>query len=97
MEPRNIYNVRNLLIFVLIFYKPKLPNKYNLNGLAEIQSIKHSVIYSRTTLQWTLSEFVQLKLREKVKGKWKKKKVKYRQYKTRTKRQMSQRNLHSVH
>lgn len=75
MEPRNIYNVTNLLIFVLIFYKPKLPNTYNLNGLAEIQSIKHYVIYSRTILQWTLSEFVQLKLREKVKGKWKKKKT----------------------
>jgi len=39
MEPKNIYNVTNLFIFVLIFYKPKLPNKYNLNGLAEIESM----------------------------------------------------------
>lgn len=50
MEPRIIYNVTNLLIFVLIFYKPNLPNKCILNGLAEIQSIKHYVIYSWTIL-----------------------------------------------
>lgn len=76
MVHRNIFNITNLLIFVLIFYKPKPPNKYKSNGLAEIQSIKHYLIYSRTILQSTVSEFVQLKLREKVKGKWKRKKKK---------------------
>lgn len=81
---RNVFNITNLLILVLIFYKPKLPNKYDSNGLAEIQSIKQYVIHSRTILQSTVSEFVQLKLREKVKGKLKKKKKKkqkYEQYK----------------
>lgn len=66
-----------------------------------MQSIKHYAIYSGTILQWTLSEFAQLKLKEKVKEKSKKKKkeeeLKYRQYKTWTKRQMSLCNLHSVH
>lgn len=41
-----------------------------------MQSIKHYTIYSGTILQWTLSEFAQLKLKEKVKKKSKEKKEK---------------------